>query len=170
MYSIVLPIWAGCQFRPVRVRLFGGDAELLLGMGIIRKLRIAVDFGDRCFGSGHGGWHVTAYNGRNRWVFPLSPTARGYTKLEEYSARMRNYDLEVLAVQSGFGGISEVGKAPAPKQESGKNSMRIVESDVANLKDDPHDIYRKKPSCIMDAKWQLRNVNGVAIDCETACE
>ena len=35
--AIILPIWVGSQFRPVKVRLIGGDAELLLRMDIIEK-------------------------------------------------------------------------------------------------------------------------------------
>ena len=40
---------------------------------------------------------------------PTAPTARGYTELVAYFAKMDNCDLEVLAAQSDFGDISEVG-------------------------------------------------------------
>ena len=33
-HSTILPIWVGSQLRLVRVRLIGGDAELLLGFNI----------------------------------------------------------------------------------------------------------------------------------------
>ena len=47
--AIILPICVGNQFRPVRARLIGGDAEIPLRMGIIEKRYITVDFGMRDF-------------------------------------------------------------------------------------------------------------------------
>ena len=44
-HADILPIWVGGQFRPVIVRLIGGDTELLPRMNFIAKLRISVDFG-----------------------------------------------------------------------------------------------------------------------------
>ena len=60
------------------------------------------------------------------WVSPLPPTARGYTKLEEYFAKMRNGDLEVLATQSDFGVISEVKKAASPIRDRWKSRINNV--------------------------------------------
>ena len=45
--AIISPIRDGGQFRPVRVRLIGGDAGLLLRMDIIGKLCIADGSGNR---------------------------------------------------------------------------------------------------------------------------
>ena len=53
----ILPICAGDQFRPVLVRLIGGESALLLRMRILEKLCIAVGFGHRkfrIFGSANG--------------------------------------------------------------------------------------------------------------------
>ena len=41
----VIPIWAQGNFKPLRVMVICGKAELLLGMGITRKLDIAVRSG-----------------------------------------------------------------------------------------------------------------------------
>ena len=35
--AIILPIWVGGQFRPVRGRLIGGDADLLLRIHIVNN-------------------------------------------------------------------------------------------------------------------------------------
>ena len=54
----VLPIWGGNgSFKPVRIRLITGEAELLLlpGVNIVVKLDIAVCFGSDRFQVGHGG-------------------------------------------------------------------------------------------------------------------
>ena len=71
-------------------------------------------------------------NGRNRPVFPLVPTARGYTKLAEYFAK--NGDLEFLATQSGCYEVSGVKMVSVSHREIRQNRMNIIESDVANLK------------------------------------
>ena len=94
-HATITPILFGNQFRPLGVRLIGGIAELHPGTGIITKMRITDDSGRRNFHDGQGGWGAVTRNGGNRWVFPLSPTARGFTKLEEYFAKMGNCDLEV---------------------------------------------------------------------------
>ena len=39
---------------------------------------------------------------------PPFPTARGYTKLEEYFAEMGNFDLEVLSARADFEVVSGV--------------------------------------------------------------
>ena len=70
------------------MRLIRGVAELLLRMSIIRKLCIAVDFGDRYLRIGQGEWKAMTYNGWDLWVLPLVATARGYAKLGEYFAKM----------------------------------------------------------------------------------
>ena len=81
---MVIHIWAGGKFRPGRVRLIGGVFELLRGVGIIGRMRLTVDFGNRNAHAGQGGWGAMGMNSGNRWVFPLVPTARGYTKSEEF--------------------------------------------------------------------------------------
>ena len=108
---LFLPIWAGCQFQPTRVRLIGWGAELLLRMEINSELRITVDFGELYFHIGQGGWQAVTYNGGNRRVFPPSPTARGFAKLEEYFAQMGNCVLEGLSVRVDCGEIAEVAES-----------------------------------------------------------
>ena len=49
-----MPIWADGGFRPVKIMLINGKTELLLGMDIIRKLRLTVDFGGERFQVGQG--------------------------------------------------------------------------------------------------------------------
>ena len=72
--------------------------------------------------------------GGSNWVFPLSPTARGDTKLKEYFAKVRNIELEVLEAQSGFGEISDVNVVSLPKQQS-KIRMDSIENDMSDLED-----------------------------------
>ena len=86
---MIIPIWVGNKFTPVRIRLIGGDAELLLAVGIIGRLSLSGGRGKRNFHSGQGEWPEMARNSENRWVSPLFPVARGCGKLEAYFAKMR---------------------------------------------------------------------------------
>ena len=54
--STLMPLWAGGDFRPVKIRVISGKTEFLLGVGIIKKLRMTVDFGanDTMLGRGMG--------------------------------------------------------------------------------------------------------------------
>ena len=52
--STAMPIWVDGDFRPAKIRLINGETELLLGVGIVRKLRLAVDFGCERFQVGQG--------------------------------------------------------------------------------------------------------------------
>ena len=101
--------------------------------GIIEKLRIAgwflksqLPFRTWCM-------KAVTRNVQNRWVLPLSPTARGYTKLGKYLAKMGYCDLEVLADQADCGVISEVKKYSDPKKEGGR--MNNIESATGSLGD-----------------------------------
>ena len=49
MESTVLPIWVTDPFKPVRTRLIEGEAELLSGLDIVRKLDIRARFGSNQF-------------------------------------------------------------------------------------------------------------------------
>ena len=66
---------------------------------------------------------------------PPFPTARGYTKLEEYFAEMGNFDLEVLAVKADFGEMPEVKKVSVSTRERRQNRMNTIARSVGNLKD-----------------------------------
>ena len=52
--STVLPIWVTDSFKPVRARTIEGATELLLGLDIIGKLDITVEFGSDHFMDGQG--------------------------------------------------------------------------------------------------------------------
>ena len=91
--AVVLPICVGEQFLPVSVRLVSSDAELLLWFWVIGKLDATVGFGRRKFHIAHAEWHMETRNKKNRCVFPLPPTSRGYAKLEEYFPIMGNCEL-----------------------------------------------------------------------------
>ena len=86
-------------------------------IGIITKLRITVDVGQRNIHVSHGGWRVMTRSGWNRLVCPLAPTARGYTKLEEYFAKMGNSDLDVLSTRADFSDISDAIRVPTRKKK-----------------------------------------------------
>ena len=55
-HAIIIHIRGEERYRTFRVRLVCGDVELLLGMDIISKIRIVVDFGARSFRLWWGGW------------------------------------------------------------------------------------------------------------------
>ena len=80
--STVLPIWINDAFRPARVRLVDGMAELLLCLEIIRGLDIAVVFGSNQFRVGQGESEMVTYNGKHHWVFPPSPNCLCIRKTE----------------------------------------------------------------------------------------
>ena len=82
--SVALPIWITDTSRPVRAGSIDGMAELLQGLGIIRKLDITVIFGTGQFRVGQGGSGMMTYNGKHHWVFPLVPAACAYAKLNDY--------------------------------------------------------------------------------------
>ena len=82
--SAFLPIWITDTFRPSRVRAIGGMAELLLCLDIVSKLDITVVFGCNQFRIGQVESEMMTYNEKHHWVFPLSPNAFAYTKLNGY--------------------------------------------------------------------------------------
>ena len=82
--STIMPIWVDGDFKPVKIRLIDGKTELLLGMDVIRKLQLTVDFGSERFQVGQGEWEAMTFNDKHHWVFPLVPNARAYKKLEQY--------------------------------------------------------------------------------------
>ena len=43
-----------------------------------------------------------AFNGENRWVFPLVPTSSAYAKLNEYFGKLQDSEIEVLKSQWDF--------------------------------------------------------------------
>ena len=78
--STALPIWKNGSFKPLRIRLITGKAELLSGMNIVKKHDIAVCFGGDRFHVGQAEWEMVTFNEKHRWVFPLVPTACAYRK------------------------------------------------------------------------------------------
>ena len=63
-----------------------------------------VDFKEVGFQFGQSEWEAADMNNnKNRWVFPLDPTVRGYAKMDEYSQQMGNLEIEVLAAKAGGG-------------------------------------------------------------------
>ena len=63
--SKIIPIFAGYKFRTLRAMLIGGNSELISGIVVINKLRLAIDFGKRNFYVGQGEWEETA---RSSWA------------------------------------------------------------------------------------------------------
>ena len=57
-----IPIWAQGNFKPARVRLTRGKAELLSGIDIVRKLDIAVRFGRGQFQVLQSEWEMMTFN------------------------------------------------------------------------------------------------------------
>ena len=107
-HAIILPIWVGGRFRPVRVRLIGGEAELLSGMDIIGKLRIAADFGKRNF-------CILGVVSGKRWLASVetmgsssSPNCARLYKIGRILRGNENCDLDVIAAQADSEEISGV--------------------------------------------------------------
>ena len=71
---------------------------------------------------------------KNRGV-PPGPTARRCAKLAEYSANVKNRELEVLAARADFGDISEVKKVPVGRQDRRKNRPNAIENAIYQLGD-----------------------------------
>ena len=63
--STSIPIWVADSFKPARVRLIEGKAELLLALDIVRKLDI-VDFGIELFRAGRGELEMMTFNAKHR--------------------------------------------------------------------------------------------------------
>ena len=99
-----IPIWANGAFKQARVRPIRGITELLAAMGIIRKLDITVRFGRDQFNVGQIEWEMMTFNAKHRWGAPLVPTARAYSKLNEYFGKLQCSEIEVSQAQGEFGG------------------------------------------------------------------
>ena len=123
------------NFLPASGRLVIGDDELLLRMWIFGEMDITVGFGKREFHIGKGEWHVMIRNKKNHWVSPLAPTARGYAKMEECCAEIKNCALEVLATRADVGDISEVKKLSVYRQDRRKNRTNSIENAICQLRD-----------------------------------
>ena len=93
-HAAIIHIFVANEYARAKARLIFGGAELLIWMDFMCKLRLVVDFGKRYFHCGQGEWQAIVRNGENRWVFPLTPTVRGYAKLEEYFANTDNVILK----------------------------------------------------------------------------
>ena len=78
----MIPIWEGGAPKPASVRLIRGTTELLLWMGIVKKLDAVVNCGADQFGAGRSEWGMMTFNEENRWATPLEPTACVYAKIE----------------------------------------------------------------------------------------
>ena len=83
-----IPIWAGKEFEPTKVRLISGDAALFLGLEVIEIFRLSVDLDTRRLQFGQGEWKAMVGNGENRWVFRLARTERGYKTSDGYFTKM----------------------------------------------------------------------------------
>ena len=92
-------------------------------MGIIRKLRLAVDFGCERFQVGQGEWEGVTFNDKHHWVFPLVPNACAYAKLDDYFRKMQKNQVEVLQTQADFSEMQEVRKVSKSKQNRVRNRM-----------------------------------------------
>ena len=123
--AIILPICGVSQFRPVRVRLIGGGAELPIWADIVEKLCAAVDFRERNAHIGQGDWNAMTRNVASMGISSCRNCAWLY-KIGRVFYEMRNCDLEVLAAQSDFGGISDVETfQPRNKKHEEPNEYRI---------------------------------------------
>ena len=103
-------------------------------MDIIEKLRSAVDFGKRNSHIGQGEWEVMTRNGVGLCVFPLSPTARDYTKSAGYFCENGIFRIRSLIGTSGFRGNCGCKESSRCRQRR-KSRTNILEKDMAHLED-----------------------------------
>ena len=68
------------EFKPARDPSTYGKTDLLLGMGMVRRLGFSVKFTSRGSRPGQIEWELVTYNHRRRWVFPLAPNACDFVK------------------------------------------------------------------------------------------
>ena len=108
--STVLPICPTDPFKPARAMLGGGKTELLLGLDIIRKLDITVDFGSDHFRVRQCELEMMTYNEKHHWVFPLVPTACAYANLSDYFRQIKQGEIEVSQTHGDSGIIWKCGK------------------------------------------------------------
>ena len=99
-HAIILPTRVGSQFRPVRERLVGGDAELLLRMNITGELFISDDAGKSNSHVRQCEWAAMTRDGVNLWVFPRAPYARGY---KIWGAFRENGKFRISGIGGGSG-------------------------------------------------------------------
>ena len=85
--------------------LGGGKTELLLGLDIIRKLDITVDFGSDHFRVRQCELEMMTYNEKHHRVFPLVPTACAYAKLNGYCGQMQKIANFSPESAGGFWGV-----------------------------------------------------------------
>ena len=111
--------WVDGEYRPVWVQLIGGDADLLVGMGVIG-------------GAAHNGrfrkaqlprWVARMKCGDSQWGKSAGISfCANYARLYKTGwaiREMENCALEVLAVQADCGAISEVMKVSASERGGG---------------------------------------------------
>ena len=154
-HSIIVSIWVAGGFRLVRVRLVGGDSELLLAMNIIEKLRIKVDFAHRNSHIGQGEWRAMARNGgKSMRIPPRSNFARLY-EIGVVFRENENIDLEILEVPADFGYIPGVREVPASKQERVKNRMGEIENSMGNLKLTFASYLTEASNMFLQGKWRV---------------
>ena len=134
----------GGAFKPARDMLSRGKTELLLGMGIVKKLDLAVNFENNQFKFGQCEWEMMTFNEKHRWAFPLVPTACGYAKLNEYFGKLRDVKIEVLQLQGDFGGDLSVRKVSRPNRQRVKSTMGISKSVISEMGNGPKYDF---PSC-----------------------
>ena len=68
-----------------------------------------------------------AENGKNRRVFPLAPTARGYTISGEYITQVGDREIVVLPVQADLASDSELPNVSKSKQDMVGGKLAISE-------------------------------------------
>ena len=154
-----MPIWFGSESEPSEVRLIMGDTGILIGAEAFGGLRLMVRFDRRYPQVGHGmasncqGWG-------NNWVFNLAPTARGHTKLADYSAPITNRKLEVLATQAGIGSVFEVQKASKSTHDRGGAEFSKIDNLIEHVKKMLANFLSKAKICAPDIPNGEGKVNG----------
>ena len=101
-HDAIMPIWVPDEFKTIDVRLIQCEAEILLGLDIIENSGLMVDFGKSEFQLGRREWQAMVRNGKNRWVFSLSPTAWAKAKSGAYFQKMNNRSIVGFIVEIRF--------------------------------------------------------------------
>ena len=103
MTRTVIPVLAIGTFKPARVGLIEGKAELLLGVDIIRELDITLGFGCDQSRVRLCELEMMTYNEKHHWVLPLVPTACAYNRMGKCCGKLRKSQISSLKVQGDCG-------------------------------------------------------------------
>ena len=68
---------------------------------------------------------MMTFNGGNRWVFPLVPTACSDAELNEYFGKLQNSEIEIMQMKGDFGSNLPVRKVTKEKSNDCESKWKV---------------------------------------------